>query len=74
MRDPFATIHEVYRKLDLELAPEAEAAMRDFLAAHGREKHGSHEYTFADTGLDEGEIRERCRSYTEYFGVPTEPL
>jgi hypothetical protein len=74
MRDPFATIHEVYRRLDLELAPTAEKAMREFLAAHARDKHGSHEYTFADTGLDEGEIRERCRRYTEHFDVPPEPV
>ena len=46
--------------------------MRAFLDDHGREKHGVHHYTFADTGLDEGEMRERSRRYTDYFDVPVE--
>jgi hypothetical protein len=31
-------------------------------------------YTFAETGLDAGELRERARRYQEYFDVPSEPL
>ena len=30
--------------------------------------------TFAETGLDEGELRERVRRYQEYFDVPSERL
>jgi hypothetical protein len=74
MRDPLATIRELYAKLDVELPATAETAMRDFLASHGREKHGAHEYTFADTCLDEAEVRERCRRYTDYFDVPAESV
>jgi hypothetical protein len=74
MQDPFATIHEIYEKLGLELAPEAEQRMRDFFAANPRDKHGTHTYTFAETGLDEGEWRERARRYQEYFDVPSESL
>ena len=36
--------------------------MRAFLADNPTEKHGGHHYTFADTGLDEGEWRERARA------------
>ena len=74
MADPFATIHEIYEKLGLELAPEAEQRMREFFAANPRDKHGTHTYTFAETGLDEGEWRERARRYQEYFDVPSESL
>jgi hypothetical protein len=74
MADPFATIHEIYEKLDLELQPAAEQRMRDFFAANPRDKHGTHTYTFADTDLDEGVWRERARRYQDYFDVPSEPL
>jgi hypothetical protein len=74
MADPFATIHEIYEKLGLELQPEAEQRMRDFFAANPSDKHGTHTYTFADTGLDEGAWRERSRRYQEYFDVPSESI
>ena len=48
--------------------------MQAFLADHGREKHGVHRYSFADTGLDEGAIRERAKRYTDYFGVAPEQM
>ncbi len=74
MADPFATIHSIYEKLGLELAPEAEQRMRAFFAANPSDKHGTHAYTFADTGLDEGAWRERAQRYQDYFGVPSESL
>ncbi len=74
MADPFRTIHEIYEKLGLELQPEAEQRMRAFFAANPSDKHGTHTYTFADTGLNEGEWRERARRYQEYFDVPSESL
>jgi hypothetical protein len=74
MADPFVTIGTIYERLGLELTPEAEARMRSFLAAHPQGEHGGHRYTFAATGLDEGELRERVRPYQEHFDVPSEPL
>jgi hypothetical protein len=72
--DPFATIHRVYDRLGLELSTESETRMRDFLARNPSDRHGTHHYSFADTGLDAGELRERARRYQEYFDVPSERL
>lgn len=72
MKDPFVTIREIYDRLDLELTAEAESRMRAFFAANPQDKHGLHTYTFADTGLDVGEWRERARAYQRYFDVPSE--
>jgi hypothetical protein len=72
MADPFGVIHRIYADLDLELTPATETRMREFLAAHSRPEGGGHHYSFAATGLDEGEIRERSRRYQEYFDVPSE--
>ena len=74
MADPFATIHAIYERLGLELTPEAEQRMRAFLAANPADKYGKHTYTFSETGLDEGALRERARRYQDYFDVPSEQL
>ena len=72
MADHFGTIASIYDAWGTEYTDEARARMQAFLDDHGREKHGVHRYSFADTGLDEGEIRERARRYTDYFDVPVE--
>jgi hypothetical protein len=74
MADPLATIHTIYARLGLELSDTAEARMRAFLADNPQDKHGVHTYSWADTGLDEGLMRERLHRYQEYFAVPNEPL
>jgi hypothetical protein len=72
MADPFRVIADIYAGLDLELTPSTEQRMRSFLADHSQPEGGGHRYSFADTGLDAGEIRERSRRYQEYFDVPSE--
>jgi hypothetical protein len=74
MADPFRTIRSIYDRLGAELTPDAEARMRHFLAENRADKHGAHAYSFADTGLDPGAVREQSRRYAEYFDVETEPV
>jgi hypothetical protein len=73
MTDPFATIGAVYDRLGIELTADAETRMRAFLAEHPGEAVGQR-YTWADTGLDAGALRERARRYQERFEVPSEPV
>jgi hypothetical protein len=74
MADPISTIRKIYERLGLELEPEAEKRMRAFLADNPQDKHGVHTYTFEDTGLDAGVMREKSRRYQEYFDVPSESM
>jgi hypothetical protein len=74
LQDPMAVVKTIYDRLDIELSDPAEKAMRAFLAANPQEKHGGHRYSFADTGLDAGLLRERTRAYTEFFDIPEEAL
>jgi hypothetical protein len=74
MADPFTTIATIYDHLGLELSASAETRMREFLASHGQETSGGHRYSFADTGLNEGDLRARAARYQEFFAVPDEPL
>ncbi len=73
MNDPWSTISDIYQKLGRELRPDAARQMRDFLAAHPGDG-GRGRYTWSDTGLDAGEVRERVRAYQDRYGVPTERL
>ncbi|MGE2815030.1 sulfotransferase family protein [Mycobacterium heidelbergense] len=73
MNDPWTTINDIYRRLGRELKPEAAQKMRDFLTAHPGDG-GRGRYTWSDTGLDAGEVRERVSAYQERYGVPTEQL
>jgi sulfotransferase family protein len=71
--DPIATVGKLYDCLGRELTAEAEQRMRDHLVAHPGDGGGAR-YTWADTGLDAVEVRERVRDYQDRFGVPTEAL
>jgi hypothetical protein len=73
MNDPWTTIKGIYDKLGRELQPDTEEKMRGFLAAHPSDG-GRGRYTWSDTGLDAGEVRDRVRAYQERYGVPTEQL
>lgn len=74
LRDPMAVVRTIYERLGIELSAAAQNAMKAFLAANPKEKHGGHTYSFADTGLDAGLLRERTRAYKEFFDIPEEAL
>ncbi len=74
MADPFAAIGRIYEKFGIDYTEEAENRMRAYLAANPSDKHGAHEYSFADTGLDVEEERAKVARYQEYFNVPSEEL
>ena len=73
MNDPWTTISGIYDKLGRELGPDTAQKMRDFLAAHPADG-GRGRYTWSDTGLDAGEVRERVRAYQDRYAVPAEQL
>jgi hypothetical protein len=75
MADPLAAIGAVYDAMGMTLTTDAESRMRAFLATHpGDGGGGGSRYTFTDTGLDVGALRDRSRAYQEYFDVPDEPV
>jgi hypothetical protein len=71
--DALGAVKRLYDHFGFELSPEAEGAMRDWLAANPRGRHGEHRYEAARFGLDADAIAERFAAYRERFGVAREP-
>ncbi len=72
LQDPFGVIAQAYAHFGIEFTGEAEQRMRDYLAHKPRGKHGAHNYSFDDLGLDLATERARFAAYQERFGVPSE--
>lgn len=74
-QDLLGTVASIYDRLGLELTDEAAARMRAHLDAHpGDAANSLKRYSFDQTGLDEAELRERTREYSEHFDLEHEPL
>ncbi|MBK7170993.1 MAG: sulfotransferase [Gammaproteobacteria bacterium] len=50
-RQPMAVVDAIFRHFSLELSPQAEQQMKQWLAANPRHKHGRHEYSAEQYGL-----------------------
>ena len=74
MRDPLATIADIYRQLELELSEVAAERMRAHLAARPKGRHGERAYRFEDLGVKEGDMREKFAGYMDRFAVLREEL
>jgi hypothetical protein len=72
MASPVDAVRGVYVEFGWELAPAAEARMRDYLTRRPQGLHGPHVYSFDDLGLDRAEQRARFARYQDAFGVPDE--
>ncbi|GAA3521320.1 sulfotransferase [Aeromicrobium panaciterrae] len=73
--DLIGAVGRIYDQLGWNLSADAESRMRTFLAAHPGDQGGSlKRYSFAETGLDEGELRERAKAYQDFFDVESEEL
>lgn len=72
MRDPIDNVRALYRQFDIELRPDVEQAMRDYVASNPSDRDGRHRHRFEDTGLDLEEERAKVARYVDYFDVTTE--
>ena len=66
-RDPIAAVRGVYAFAGMDFTPDAERAMRGWLADNPAYKHGRHHYALADFGLTEQRVREVYADYIETY-------
>jgi hypothetical protein len=73
MADDVGTVERIYALADLEMTPEARAALETFLRENPRGKHGRIVYDLErDFGLDGESLRRKFDFYFERFGVALE--
>ena len=72
LENPLAQIESIYDFFGLELAASTRQTMQGYLNDNPSGKHGAHQYTLSDFGLDVEEERQRVRPYLKYFDVPME--
>jgi Sulfotransferase family len=72
MQDQVGVVGDLSRALGRPLLPDTAQAMRDYLAGRPKDKHGAHDYSFADLALDPVVERERFARYQRHFSIPEE--
>ena len=70
LRDPFGTVRRIHEAFDEELTPAADAAMRAWMEANPKGKHGSHAYNLEEYGLSRDMVHEVFKDYIEGYGIP----
>jgi hypothetical protein len=69
---PWPTMRSVYERIGTPLSSDAEVRMRAYFDARPHDRHGRHEYAFADTGLDLDRTRARFAQYQARYDIPSE--
>lgn len=72
INDPLGTMRSLYKALGDEFTPEAEAAMRAWLADNPQNKFGKHEYKLAQYGLSVDKLQPIFERYLDRYDVARE--
>ncbi|MDT8409305.1 MAG: sulfotransferase [Wenzhouxiangellaceae bacterium] len=67
VRQPIDVVKSIYAHFGRQLDDQAEQAMREFLAANPKDKHGAHRYSLARFGLDADQQTQRFAAYRSRF-------
>ena len=67
--DQFGAVEKIYRSFDLPMSEEAARGMRAFIDDNPQGKHGAHQYTPEEFGVDPAKVRDEFQSYIERFGL-----
>lgn len=70
--DPLKQVRRVYDFIGMELEPETEGAMNDWLRNNTQTKHGVHGYVLEDFGLSRETLDPHFKAYRDRYGVPIE--
>jgi hypothetical protein len=72
MDDEIGTVESIYACARQPFTPSVADGMRQYLDSHARGRFGRIVYDLSDFDLDEAELRDRFRFYTDHFGVDRE--
>lgn len=72
LRDQMSVVRSIYDAFDLPMTDVAEAAMQAFVDDNPPGKHGAHEYTPDQFGIDPAKVRADFAEYVEHFDIAPE--
>lgn len=67
--DSLGVLGDVYRHFEMPVTDAARRAFEAHVAANPKGKHGRHEYSLEEYGLEPAQVRERFASYVDRFGI-----
>jgi len=67
--DPIATVKRIYEYHDYPYSDAFEANMKQWLAQNPQHKHGKHEYTLEDYGLEPAVVEQAFKEYCAKFDL-----
>lgn len=67
VKDQIGTIKEIYKKFDWKLETSSEERMKAFLTQNPKDKHGAHDYSLEDFGLNEAQINMQYSNYNQFL-------
>ena len=70
--DPIGTVRRIYEHCGDPLTHEAAERLEAWMRQRPKDRHGTHRYAFADTGLDLAAERPRHAAYQARFDIPSE--
>jgi hypothetical protein len=71
-RDPIAQVRKIYDHYGMPLEEASIRAMRAYIEANRKGKHGKHRHALEHSGLSIEEVRERFKNYLNVYDVPRE--
>jgi hypothetical protein len=72
LKDPIGSMRRLYAWLGDEFTPEAEQAMRTWLAQNPQGKFGQHEYNLAEYGLSVENLKSFFQDYMDMYKIESE--
>jgi hypothetical protein len=72
MADPVGALKTMYERLQLEWPSGHDRAIKAYLEAKPKDKHGAHAYTLSDVGLDADSVRRSFERYVSHYGIAAE--
>lgn len=67
VKDQFSVVQKIYETFGIEMSDEAAKQMRAFIEDNPKGKHGSHDYTPEEYGVDPAAVRHTFREYIDRF-------
>lgn len=68
MANPVRAVERIYERFGMELSPEASKNILTWVENNNQTKHGVHQHSPSDFGLDGDAINRQFRNYTDRFG------